>query len=79
LRDAETGEVVEVNTGDDRRRATFSMRQGRAQTDLARFFRSVGIDAIHLRTDEPYIGTLGRFFETRERRRRTGGRASIPR
>jgi uncharacterized protein (DUF58 family) len=79
LRDAETGEVLEVNTGDDRRRATFAMRQGRAQADLARLFRSLGIDAIHLRTDEPYIGTLGRFFEAREKRRHTGARAVIAR
>lgn len=79
LRDAETGEVVEVNTGDDRRRATFAMRQGRAQADLARLFRSLGIDAIHLRTDEPYVGTLGRFFEAREKRRHTGARAVIAR
>jgi uncharacterized protein (DUF58 family) len=79
LSDAETGEVVEVNTGDDRRRSTFAMRRGKAQADLARFFRSVGIDAIHLRTDEPYMGTLGRFFEAREKRRHTGRRAMKPR
>ncbi len=79
LRDAETGEVVEVNTGDDRRRATFAMRQSRGQADLARAFRSLGIDAIQLRTDEPYTGTLSRFFEVREKRRHLGGRTSLPR
>jgi uncharacterized protein (DUF58 family) len=79
LRDAETGEVVEVNTGDDRRRATFAMRQGRGQADLARAFRSLGIDAIQLRTDEPYTGILSRFFEVREKRRHLGGRVSRPR
>src|SRR5205085_4102192 len=36
LNDAETGEVVEVNTGDQRKRAAFADRQSRAQTDLAR-------------------------------------------
>lgn len=79
LRDAETGEVVEVNTGDDRRRATFSMRQNKGQAELARSFRSLGIDAIQLRTDEPYTASLGRFFEAREKRRHVGGRTSIPR
>jgi uncharacterized protein (DUF58 family) len=72
LNDAETGEVVEVNTGDQRKRAAFAERQGRAQTDLARLFRSAGIDAIQLRTDRPYAAALGRFFETRERRRLRG-------
>ncbi len=72
LNDAETGEVVEINTGDERKRAAFAERQARAQADLARLFRSAGIDAIQLRTDRPYGAELGRFFETRERRRLRG-------
>lgn len=72
LQDAETGEMVEVNTGDDRKRAAFQQRQQRAQAELKRLFSSCGIDSIQLRTDQPYIGALGRFFETRERRRRHG-------
>src|SRR5439155_17974186 len=69
LNDAETGEVVEVNTGDERKRAAFAQRQARAQAETARLFRSAGIDAIQLRTDRPYGVELSRFFETRERRR----------
>ena len=72
LNDAETGEVVEINTGDERKRAAFAERQARAQADLARLFRSAGIDAIRLRTDQPYAAELGRFFETREKRRLRG-------
>jgi uncharacterized protein (DUF58 family) len=72
LKDAETGEVVEINTGDERRRAAFALRQNRAQADLARLFRSAGIDAIQLSTDQPYGAALGRFFETREKRRMRG-------
>ena len=72
FKDAETGEVVEINTGDERKRAAFAERQARAQNDLARLFRSAGIDAIQLRTDLPYAAGLGRFFETRERRRLRG-------
>ena len=72
LHDAETGEVVEVNTGDERKRAAFAQRQARAQVDLARLFRSAGIDAIQLRTDQPYAIELAKFFETRERRRLHG-------
>jgi uncharacterized protein (DUF58 family) len=72
LRDAETGEVVEVNTGDERKRASFAERQGKAQADLARLFRSAGIDSIQLRTDQPYSVELARFFETREKRRLRG-------
>jgi uncharacterized protein (DUF58 family) len=72
LEDAETGEIVEVNTGDTRKRSAFAERQLRAQTDVGRLFRSVGIDAIQLRTDQSYSVTLGKFFETREKRRMRG-------
>jgi len=72
LRDAETGEVVEIHTGDDRKRNTFAERQGKAQADTARLFRSAGIDSIQLRTDRPYGAELAKFFETREKRRLRG-------
>jgi uncharacterized protein (DUF58 family) len=72
LEDAETGEIVEVSTGDARKRAAFAERQAKAQSDLARVFRTAGIDAIQLRTDQPYTFTLAKFFETRERRRLRG-------
>jgi uncharacterized protein (DUF58 family) len=72
LQDAETGETVEINTGDQRKRVAFAERQARSQNELSRLFRSAGIDAIQLRTDQPYAKELGRFFETRERRRARG-------
>jgi uncharacterized protein (DUF58 family) len=70
--DAETHEIVEVNTGDARKRAAFAERQAKAQEDLARLFRKAGVDAIQLRTDQPYGAELGRFFEKREKRRLRG-------
>ena len=72
LKDAETGEVLEINTSDLRKRAAFAQRQGEAQRDLQRLFRSARIDSIQLRTDQPYAFALGRFFETREKRRLHG-------
>ncbi|RME96497.1 MAG: DUF58 domain-containing protein [Verrucomicrobia bacterium] len=72
LKDAETGEVVEIDTGDPRRRESFAGRQRRFQDDLRRLFESAGIDSIQLLADEPYAGALVRFFETREKRRRRG-------
>ncbi|MDB6108912.1 MAG: hypothetical protein JWR69_662 [Pedosphaera sp.] len=72
LKDAETGEVVEVNTGDPRKREAFAQRQQKAQAELRRVFRAANIDAIQLRTDQPYASALGRFFETREKRRLHG-------
>lgn len=70
LKDAETGEVVEINTGDARKRKAFAKRQERFQSDLRKLFRAAHIDSIQLRTDRPYAAALGRFFEMREKRRR---------
>jgi uncharacterized protein (DUF58 family) len=72
LRDAETGEVIEINTGDARKRQAFTARQLKAQNETARLFRSAGIDSIQLRTDQSYGAALAKFFETREKRRRHG-------
>jgi uncharacterized protein (DUF58 family) len=72
LRDAETGEVIEINTGDARRRDAFALRQAKTLEETARLFRSAGIDSIQLRTDQPYGAALAKFFETREKRRRHG-------
>ncbi|HTL56987.1 MAG TPA: DUF58 domain-containing protein [Candidatus Limnocylindrales bacterium] len=72
LQDAETGEIVEVNTCDQRKRKDFAERQTRTNADLTRLFRSAGIDAIQLRTDQPYSVGLAKFFETREKRRLRG-------
>lgn len=72
LKDAETGQVVEVNTGDPRKRKAFAERMTRLQEETLKVFRSARIDAIQLRTDEPYAGRLGQFFHTREKRRLHG-------
>lgn len=72
FQDAETGEIVEVNTGDARKRQAFAERQAKAQEQLLRLFRRAAIDAIQLRTDQDYSVELTRFFETREKRRLRG-------
>jgi uncharacterized protein (DUF58 family) len=71
LQDAETGVVVEVNTS-TATRAAFAEQQKVQQAGLERLLRSARIDAIRLRTNESYAAALGKFFETRERRRLHG-------
>jgi hypothetical protein len=61
-----------VNTSRTGRRETFAQRQLATQAELARVFRSASIDSIQVRTDQPYGIALGRFFETREKRRLHG-------
>jgi uncharacterized protein (DUF58 family) len=72
LTDAETGELIEINTHDARKRRAFAERRARHQEDMLRLLRSSDIDAIEVRTDQPYAAALGYFFETREKRRRHG-------
>ena len=72
LEDAETGEILELNTSPNATRDAFALRQQKLNEDLARQFRSSGIDTIQLHTDESYSAALGRFFENREKRRLRG-------
>jgi len=72
LQDAETGEVVEVNTNDTRRRDAFALRQEKTRKELDRLFRQAQVDAIRVSTDAPYDRALQQFFDTREKRRRHG-------
>ena len=72
LEDAETGEVLEVNTGNGTSRAAFALQRQKHQDALARQLRGTGVDTIQLRTDQPYGAALGKFFENREKRRLRG-------
>src|SRR5437899_1011993 len=68
LEDAETGEQIEINTGDRGTRTRFSdLADGKAH-DLSRTLRRNNIDAITLRTSEDYLPALRSFFKLRERR-----------
>jgi uncharacterized protein (DUF58 family) len=72
LNDAETGEMIEINTHDLRKRRAFAERRAKHQVELLRILRTANIDAIEARAGEPYAAALGQFFETREKRRRHG-------
>jgi uncharacterized protein (DUF58 family) len=69
LEDAESGEAVVVDTGDPRLRAEFARRQSAARVERDRFLHSLDVDAVTVRTDQPYANALLRFFRQRERRR----------
>jgi uncharacterized protein (DUF58 family) len=72
LEDAETGELVELNTSEAAHRDAFALRRQGQLNQVARTLRSFGIDSVQLTTDQPYAVELGRFFETREKRRLRG-------
>ena len=68
IEDAETGEVVELDTADAEVRARFEEEANDRTQRLVRGFRAEAIDTLELDTAEPYLPALQRFFKNRERR-----------
>ncbi len=66
--DAETGQVVEFNTGSAKDRAAYAQAAEARIEGLRRLFRRSGIDTIEAQTDQPYLRALMQFFENRFRR-----------
>ena len=69
LEDAETGEIIELDTASPAVRRRFKESALARNRQLANGFRSEGVDTLQLQTDLPYMPALQRFFKTRERRR----------
>jgi len=69
LEDAETGEVVELDTSDPQVRGRFNRQAIERVERLVADIRSEGVDALELKTNAPYLPALQRFFKARERNR----------
>jgi len=68
MEDAETDEVVELDTADPEVRARFAEGVNERTRRLVRGFRAEAIDTLELDTALPYLPALQRFFQNRERR-----------
>jgi len=69
LEDAETGELIVLDTGSARVRRQYE-RLGRERArELKGLFASMGVDNIEVHTDRDYVRDLARFFISRERKR----------
>jgi uncharacterized protein (DUF58 family) len=66
--DAETGEVVELNTADAGARDAFAQAAEKRVSTLRKLLRKCGLDIIEVQTDKPYLRSLMSFFATRFRR-----------
>jgi uncharacterized protein (DUF58 family) len=69
LEDAETGEIIELDTSRAAVRQRFKEHALDRSRRLVNDLRSEGIDTLQLQTDAPYLPALQRFFKTRQRRR----------
>lgn len=70
LEDAETGELLEVDSAREAVRERFAQTNAERLAELDRAFRRAGVDTLRFSTAESYAQTLQRFFETRRSRRK---------
>jgi len=70
IEDAETGELLELDTADPNVRTRFADLARTRLGQLRRAFASEGVDSLDLDTRESYVPALMAFFKTRERRQR---------
>ncbi|HVE80466.1 MAG TPA: DUF58 domain-containing protein [Gemmatimonadaceae bacterium] len=66
--DPESGATVDVDTSDPEVRAAFEAAVAAEREARKRLLRRLAIDEIAVRTDEPYVEPLLRFFRARETR-----------
>ena len=68
LEDAETGEVVLVDTSYSSVRSLYSNESNQEVQARDKLFKSINVDHIDIRTDEPYAEPLMKFFRMRAKR-----------
>ena len=70
IEDAETGELLELDSMRPAVRQTYAANNRERIADLDRTLRQTGVDTLRFSTGEPFAQTLQTFFETRRGRRR---------
>jgi len=70
IEDAETGELMELDSGRFSVRNRFTATNAERLAELDRALNRTGVDTIRLNTAEPFAPLLQRFFEIRRSRRR---------
>jgi uncharacterized protein (DUF58 family) len=63
--DAETGEILEINTADPEAQKIFREGAEKRTSSLRQLLRRCGVDSIEVETDQPYLKALIKFFDTR--------------
>ncbi len=68
LKDAESGEILLVDTANPQARKEFHALNARQRQERSRLFRSMGVDEIVINTGRHYVEPVVRFFRIREKR-----------
>jgi uncharacterized protein (DUF58 family) len=69
LRDAETDELLELDTRHPQVRALFAKKAEERERTLTGWLRKANVDRLAVRTDQSYAQSLQKFFRARERQR----------
>ena len=69
LRDAETSELLELDTRHPQVRALFAKAAEERERTLTGWLRRANVDRLEVRTDQSYANSLQKFFRMRERQR----------
>ena len=68
LQDAESGEVMLIDTSSHQFRNEFAARAAEDTDSLKKNFQKINLDFINIRTDQSYVVPLINFFKMREKR-----------
>ncbi|MCG8569177.1 MAG: DUF58 domain-containing protein [Spirochaetes bacterium] len=68
LLDAETGEIVTIDTSSKKVRDTYQKLGNQQLEQLKKTFRSMGVDQINIQTNDDYMHKIAAFFLNREKR-----------
>ena len=70
LEDAESGELIWVDTSDPTWQKTFARQTHAFETEKNKVFANAGVDQVRITTDEDYVKALTLFFQKRAQRLR---------
>jgi uncharacterized protein (DUF58 family) len=68
LEDAESGDLVWLDTSDPAWRQLFARRNSQFEMDKRKALANAGVDRIQIRTDQDYVKALTLFFQKRNKR-----------
>ncbi len=68
VQDAESGELIEINTSNPAVRAKYEAQAAARKAAVQKAIRSLGVDLLELENGTDWMPELMRFFETRRRR-----------
>ncbi|MEO8755652.1 MAG: DUF58 domain-containing protein [Casimicrobiaceae bacterium] len=78
VQDAETGEQVYVDTHDRGFRRRFAAAANKREAELRASFRTAGVDALELATDDNLVDAIMRFADLRKRRGQLSAGGVLP-